>query len=263
MPQWRKLHIKATESLDINDMPDDFTRLLWITLPLIVCREGRGIDSPCWIKSKAMPLRGDIDDKHISKAMTWYAERGMIQRYMVAGRHYFSIVKWHEHQGDTSREARSLYPEPVPDTAQNHSGVTQELFMTDSCSDADADAEEIHVSNATDFHALLAAWRELFPKKPQPRPETKSLQSKAAVRFKDTFFRENWRKALEKVSHSDFCLTGGWFDLGWFLKNDENWQKCLNGNYDKPNGNGRTKPDPYIPPFRNLTEERLHGSNSG
>jgi hypothetical protein len=34
MPQWRKLWVKATESLDINDMPDDFHRLLWLMMPL-------------------------------------------------------------------------------------------------------------------------------------------------------------------------------------------------------------------------------------
>ena len=44
MPTWRKLHVKATESLDINDMPDDFHRLLWVMLPLGLDREGRGLD---------------------------------------------------------------------------------------------------------------------------------------------------------------------------------------------------------------------------
>ncbi len=34
MPQWRKLHVKATESLDIHEMPDDFTRLLWVMLDI-------------------------------------------------------------------------------------------------------------------------------------------------------------------------------------------------------------------------------------
>lgn len=34
MPQWRKLHTKSLDSLDINDMPDDFCRVLWLMLPL-------------------------------------------------------------------------------------------------------------------------------------------------------------------------------------------------------------------------------------
>ena len=34
MPRYRKLHTKTLESLDINDMPDDFCRLFWTLLPL-------------------------------------------------------------------------------------------------------------------------------------------------------------------------------------------------------------------------------------
>ena len=32
MPQWRKLHVRTIDSVDVNDMPDDFTRLLWVLL---------------------------------------------------------------------------------------------------------------------------------------------------------------------------------------------------------------------------------------
>jgi hypothetical protein len=46
MPQWRKLHTKVVESIDVNSMPDGCTRLLWILLPTEFCREGRRRDSP-------------------------------------------------------------------------------------------------------------------------------------------------------------------------------------------------------------------------
>lgn len=42
MPKYRKLWIKTVESHDINEMPDDFTRLLWVLLPLGLDSEGRG-----------------------------------------------------------------------------------------------------------------------------------------------------------------------------------------------------------------------------
>ncbi len=69
MPQWRKFHAKATESLDINDMPDDFTRLLWVMLPLKLCREGRGMDSAAWVRSNIFPLREDITLDMVLAAM--------------------------------------------------------------------------------------------------------------------------------------------------------------------------------------------------
>ena len=112
MPQWRKLHVKSTESLDINDMPDDFHRLLWVMLPLGLCREGRGLDNPAWVKSKIMPLRMDVTPDMIATAFDWYAERGMIERYEHKGRMYFFIPTWARHQGNTERAAESLYPAP-------------------------------------------------------------------------------------------------------------------------------------------------------
>ncbi|MCP5100680.1 MAG: hypothetical protein GY943_34460, partial [Chloroflexi bacterium] len=61
-------------------------------------------------------------------------------------------------------------------------------------------------------------------------------------------------KALERAAPSVFLANGGWFDFGWFVKNDENWRKCYEGNYD--NGqqtNGRQ------PTANSSTHHALHG----
>jgi len=71
MPQWRKLHSKTLDSLDVNDMPDDFTRLLWVILPLILDRCGRGIDSAAWVRAKAFPLREDVTPEAVATALDW------------------------------------------------------------------------------------------------------------------------------------------------------------------------------------------------
>ena len=118
MPRYRKLHVKATESLDINDMPDDFTRLLWLMLPLGLCREGRGIDNPSWIKSKIFPLRMDVTHEMIQDAMDWYAEREMIKCYQVNGRSFFYVPSFKTYQGDTTKETESDYPIP-PQSTEN------------------------------------------------------------------------------------------------------------------------------------------------
>lgn len=127
MPQWRKLHTKSLESMDINDMPDDFTRLLWIMMVLILDREGRGIDNPAWIKAKAMPLRTDVTLEMVQKAVDWYADRGMICRYDLDGRNYFLVPSWHDHQS-TSKEAPSIYPDPLD--YRSNSGVSLELVQS-------------------------------------------------------------------------------------------------------------------------------------
>jgi hypothetical protein len=96
---------------------------------------------------------------------------------------------------------------------------------------------------------FLYEWRRWFPDKPQPRHTSKTIVAKWRARCREPMFCDNWRAALERGSTSEFLNTGGWFDAVWFLKNDTNWEKVNNGNYDNKtagerpgqntNGNGK------------------------
>lgn len=130
MPTYRKLYVKTTESIDLNDMPNDFTRLLWVLLPLGLCRDGRGVDNPAWIRSKIMPLRTDVELKQIAAALDWYEQREMIQRYEVDGRHYFCILSWSKYQSNTAKESPSNYP--APPKVKSESEASRELVQTNS-----------------------------------------------------------------------------------------------------------------------------------
>jgi hypothetical protein len=154
MPQWRKLHTRITESADFNDMPDDFTRLVWVLLPLGLDREGRSLDNPALIRSRIMPLREDVTLEMIGAALDWFADRGMLVRYEVDGRRYFYVPTFSAYQGNTHKEAPSIYPappqeqsadpshsRPTPDLLQTYSRPTPEQGATNSGTDADADAE--------------------------------------------------------------------------------------------------------------------------
>lgn len=151
MPQWRKLHTKIVESLDFQDMPDDFTRLVWVLLPLGVDREGRSLDNTNLVKARLMPLRDDVGAVDIARALDWFAERGMIQRYSVNGRGYFMIPTFAQYQGDTRKEAASVLPAPigtVPSTVPT-------LYLVKSKSSADVDTDvdsdsETDVDSETD-----------------------------------------------------------------------------------------------------------------
>jgi len=135
MPRYRKLHVKTVESLDLNDMPDDFTRLMWVLLPLGLCREGRGIDNPAWVKSKLFPLRLDVTPETITAAMDWYEKRGMLVRYQVEGRGYFYLPSFPKYQGNTIKEAESNYP-PPPEPTQDNSGQAPDKLPTNSVTDS-------------------------------------------------------------------------------------------------------------------------------
>lgn len=137
MPQYRKLATKTLESFDFNALTDDFSRLTWCLLPLVACRNGRGIDIPSWLIGKLYPLRQDVTPAMIEAAMSDFAAHNMIVRYSVEGRRYFQIVNWARYQGATDKEAASPYP--APELVGSGSGVGRELVDSKSASDADAD----------------------------------------------------------------------------------------------------------------------------
>ena len=128
MPQYRKIYTKITQSFEFNDMPDDFTRLLWTLLPLGLDCEGRGIYHGSWIKSKIMPLRDDVTTEKIMTAMSLFAKNKMIVVYSTGGHDYFYIPTFKKYQTGTERETKSILPEPVV----SNSRVTQELVESNS-----------------------------------------------------------------------------------------------------------------------------------
>lgn len=184
-PKWRKLHTKALESLDIHEMPNDFTRLFWLLLPLVCDREGRGLDSASWLKSKVFPIRDDVTLEQIGTAFQWFFDRGMVECYEVRGRSYFYLPTFKTYQGDTSKEAESEYPPPpVPvgefvdisqELVESKSGVGQELVPPKSASDADADADADPDTKA-DSEAdsiLICDAADAAPPPPAPEPVAK------------------------------------------------------------------------------------------
>jgi hypothetical protein len=83
-----------------------------------------------------------------------------------------------------------------------------------------------------DWQWFLKGWRTHFPNKPQPRRNNATLKKKLATRLKSDFFTANYLTALMRASESKFLQAGSWFTAGWFLKNEMNWEKCYDGNYD-------------------------------
>ena len=200
MPQWRKLHTKSTESLDLNDMPDDFTRLLWVLLPLKLCREGRGIDMPSWVKAQIFPLRSDITLEQVESALCWYHDRGMIERYQAKGRPYFQVVNWHKYQGKTEREADSPYPSPEIGTVKEkedididsdasrktYSRPTQELVKTNL---------PPHI-NTGGLDVAWDSWRQYHEERKKPLTVSTALKQ-----FKQ-FERWGPSRAIAAIDHS-------------------------------------------------------------
>jgi hypothetical protein len=183
MPKYRNIHTKMPDSEDINDMPDDFTRLFYVMFFIILDREGRGYDKPAWLKSKAFPLREDVTVDMISAAMDWFEERGMIFRYEAGGKKCFFDPKFIPHQSGLNRESPSVIPAPTQEQVASWSGVTQEQVANYSAPNTTTTttsntATNTNTKTATDSpaHEKLASNQQVKlvgdPKNPpEPFPE--------------------------------------------------------------------------------------------
>jgi len=104
MPQWRKIWTKTPLSFDIQDMPDDFTRLLWVLLPLALGNDGTMSANPALVRSRVFPLRHDVTEQKIEQALAWYHNRGLIRLYVAeSGREYLFVKGFAKEQGSEGR----------------------------------------------------------------------------------------------------------------------------------------------------------------
>jgi hypothetical protein len=206
MPKYRALYTKIIDSFDFNDMPDDFVRLTWVMLPLILDCEGRGIDSPMWIRAKMYPLRNGVIDSEIRRAFDWFVEHEMIIRYEVKGRLYFYIPTWKQYQKGTQKEAASVLPEPPE--VRSKSGVSPEKVdaaVYESAYESEyAFASEYEPEPETEMSSIFSQVSGIMPYNPDKWIE--SCQS--MVRNKVT--RETLQRAIDILRDKRYSISGPW-----------------------------------------------------
>ncbi len=149
-----------------------------------------------------------------------------------------------EDQPDFEEKEADESPNELP----NELGISNTITISkssNSLEDKGGVGGNVEKESATyaPYHEIRKVWKEHFPERPQPRKDNKTLTRKAKTRMESQHFREHWQEAMvrvSQVSQDSFLLTGTWFTLNWFLQNDDNYEKCLNGNYDDgPGLNGR------------------------
>ncbi len=82
----------------------------------------------------------------------------------------------------------------------------------------------------------IAAYWNAQPKRPKVKSLSKGRRAKITARLKDTGFAESWREAIDRIEASSFCNGDGdrgWVaGFDWFVANDGNWLKTIEGKYD-------------------------------
>ena len=94
-------------------------------------------------------------------------------------------------------------------------------------------------SNPNEFHPheFLKVYASSAPSLPQPREVTNGRVKKIRQRLKAHPGRDFWQDVFTKANKTPFLLgenDRGWrADLDWFVANDENGMKVLEGKYDR------------------------------
>ena len=94
------------------------------------------------------------------------------------------------------------------------------------------DVDGVPDERQIEWFAFIEGWEKCFPKKAQPRKTNTSLKNKFYARFKDAGFRAKWKSALWVSRDRKFLQSEGWFKAKWFLHNNDNYEKLIDGTFD-------------------------------
>ena len=192
---WRKVWDRAAFSRDINAMPDDFTRLFWIMLPIALSRDGTTLADFSYLKGKLFPLRRDVTDIMISDALEWCVNRGMVLRYEVDGESYIYQVSFREDQGPRGREAPSPFPLP-PDIKSSTDSRVEENRI-----EVEENRNRIYIEEVDIYtHPAVLIYHEV-------NPDVKLSHSQALRVTSVSGDLEDWRKCVRTWAERGYRLN--------------------------------------------------------
>jgi len=251
MARIRYLKPEFFEDEDIASLPY-WVRLLFQGLWVLADKEGRLEDRPSRIHIKIFPYEPKIDIEKGLEILTRpkkYSPRPFIIRYQVNGERYIQIVNWKKHQRPHHTEKESEIPEPQEDTKNNGYLTVKERLSNGECQEGigmgkgmgkgmeKGMGNNIYMSFEKDIFATYNSLSKQHPIIPPLKSISAERRRKLKARFSDKGFRENWRDALKKVPEYPFLLGENdrkWtFNFDWFIKNDTNYLKILEGRYKK------------------------------
>ena len=228
-------------SKNVNAL-SDFQFRVWIHLILSADDYGRGNADPELVKNLAFPRRKGITEKQLFDALHVLANMGMVSLYEVDGEPYYYFPKWSEHQ----RVRQKVSKFPAPEDADKLRRVAADCGeLPQIAADGGEVRPEYRIQNTeygiqnTEYRsAVLEKWNSIAVN------PIRSLNGSRETHLKERIRENGLETVLEAIDHiskSDFLQgknSRGWtITFDWFV-NPTNFQKVLEGNYDRK---GETK----------------------
>ena len=236
-------------------------RLLVLGMIAVADDQGRIKGNPLWLRSQIFPYDMISADDIASDLAAIAASNDTIRLYQCDGRSYIQLVNWWEYQSlqwanpskcpapdDWQDKVRQMQYKPErwvktinwPGVDDRVTLLPNDITLSDKVMASGISNTNTNTNtNTILYERIRTQWSKYFPDKPQPRKNNRSLQGKVKTRMGSKHFEKHWQEAMQRASKSSFLHRESWFDLGWFLRNDEHYEKCLNGNYDDRRDNGQ------------------------
>ena len=245
MANFRQIHVKIWKDNWFLDL-DPKEKLLYIYL---FSNDLTSLSGIYQISQKVIAFETGLNNQWIAKALSNFQTQGKIE-YEDGYIWLKKLRKYHETSSHTVQIRIKNDLDNIPDIPLKAQYISYYdpgipyLYPNDTDLLKEEEEKEYEKEKEKDINKelphFLEMWKFYFPDKPQPREPFTKIKAKLKTRLKDDYFELNYEKALEIASKSEFVKNGGWFDALWFLHNEENWEKCLNGKY-KNNGTSRRK----------------------
>lgn len=165
MPRIRSIKPEFATSLAIAGLSIE-ARLHFVMLWTQADDEGRGIDEPRLLKAALWPLDDAMTTEKVDGLQAELERNGRIVRYEVAGRRYFEVANFAEHQHPQKKKVSGLpAPDdadtvPVRDTSDTETEPLSSVVVGESR--VEVEVGEIEPAQAPDeTRAIFDAWIEV------------------------------------------------------------------------------------------------------
>jgi hypothetical protein len=228
----------------------EHARLLAIALLNHSDDEGYFLASPQLVRAACFPF--EEHSKSVLRSLHELSSIGYIEVRDCGGKSVGRVCKFLDHQridkaqksklSSLFQSAESKKPNAtegfeecsknVPGTIQDYSGIIQRLEQGTGNREGEQGKEHIPAI-ADECEEVVTYWNQVMGKTCRLTDVRKKT---LRVRMKDSFWVQNWRKAIEKCKASEFCMgqgkNGAWVaDLDWFIRT-ESVTKLIEGKYD-------------------------------
>ena len=139
---------------------------------------------------------------------------------------------------DLGGENQNLPNPKEPKNKNSFDADTQKTEEPEYVNDVDGVPDERQM----EWLAFLAGWKKSFPMKAQPLKSNTTLRTKFYARLKDAGFASSWRSALWGSKDKKYLQDEGWFKAKWFVHNNDNYEKLLDGTFDFKEEQGKQAP---------------------